>query len=114
MSLQRSLIPHDHRPILDRLPSRIRFATGTGARGVDRNGRTLERDGNSKIKRPAEAGRLFLISCRRACRLGRDSVSAGRVFDLGFDPAGRASDLDFDSADLVYRWASCFLSKLEN
>src|SRR5258705_13418427 len=29
MSLQRSLIPHDHRPILDRLPSRIRFATGT-------------------------------------------------------------------------------------
>jgi len=30
MSLQRSLIAHDHRPILDRLPSRIRFATGTG------------------------------------------------------------------------------------
>src|SRR5258708_7889571 len=29
MSLQRSLIAHDHRPILDRLPSRIRFATGT-------------------------------------------------------------------------------------
>src|SRR5258707_5786877 len=25
----RSLIAHDHRPILDRLPSRIRFATGT-------------------------------------------------------------------------------------
>lgn len=61
---------------------------------------------DSKIKRPAEAGRLFLICCRRACRLGRDSVSAGRVFDLGFDPAGRASGLDFDSADLVYRWAS--------
>jgi hypothetical protein len=30
MSLHRSLIAHDHRPILDRLPSRIRFATGTG------------------------------------------------------------------------------------
>jgi hypothetical protein len=30
MSLQRSLIAHDHRPILDRQPSRIRFATGTG------------------------------------------------------------------------------------
>src|ERR1700704_3969606 len=29
MSLQRSLIARDHRPILDRLPSRIRFATGT-------------------------------------------------------------------------------------
>ena len=29
MSLQRSLIAHDHRPILDRLPSRIRFAAGT-------------------------------------------------------------------------------------
>ena len=57
-------------------------------------------------ERPAEVSRLFLISCRRACRLGRDSVSAGRVFDLGFDPAGRASGLAFDSADLVYRWAS--------
>src|SRR5467141_3216221 len=33
MSLQRSLIAHDHRPILDRLPSRIRFATGTGIHG---------------------------------------------------------------------------------
>ena len=61
-------------------------------------------------KGPAEAGRLFLISCRQACRLGRDSVSVGRAFDLGSDPAGRASGLDFDSADLVYRWASCFLS----
>jgi hypothetical protein len=34
MSLQRSLIAHDHRPILDRLPSRIRFATGTRSRGA--------------------------------------------------------------------------------
>jgi hypothetical protein len=31
MSLQKSLIAHDHRPILDRLPSGIRFATGTGS-----------------------------------------------------------------------------------
>ena len=66
-----------------------------------------------RIKRPAEAGRLFLIFCRRACRLGRDSVSVGRVFDLGFDPVGRAFGLDFDSADRA--WAdsglsSCFLS----
>ena len=30
MNLQRSLIARDHRPILDRLPSGIRFATGTG------------------------------------------------------------------------------------
>src|SRR5712675_1666580 len=33
MSLQGSLIAHDHRPILDRLPSRIRFATGTPWKG---------------------------------------------------------------------------------
>lgn len=66
-------------------------------------------DEQRAVLRP-EAGRLFLISCRRACRLGRDFVSVGRVFDLGFDPVGRASGLDFDSADLVYRWASCFLS----
>src|SRR5260370_41580388 len=43
MSLQRSLIAHDHRPILDRLPSRIRFATGTAAR---RNVRGLIRLAN--------------------------------------------------------------------
>jgi len=36
MSLQRSLIAHDHRPILDRLPSKIRFATGTvGSRPIE-------------------------------------------------------------------------------
>jgi hypothetical protein len=39
MSLQRSLIAHDHRPILDRLPSRIRFATGTGAKTLTLGGR---------------------------------------------------------------------------
>ena len=36
MSLQRSLIAHDHRPILDRLPSGIRFATGTSRQTVVR------------------------------------------------------------------------------
>src|ERR1700756_5588680 len=30
MSLTRSLIPQEHRPILDQLPVRLSFATGTG------------------------------------------------------------------------------------
>jgi hypothetical protein len=31
-------------------------------------------------------------------RLGRDFASVGRVSDLGSDPVGPASDLDFDFA----------------
>jgi hypothetical protein len=47
-------------------------------------------------KRPAQAGRLFFFIS--PYRLGHDFASVGRVSDLGSDPVGPASDLDFGSA----------------
>src|SRR5665647_1177057 len=98
---------HSSKTPVPQLPERISFQPSMHLQ-ISPYRRALQR-----TKRPAEAGRLFLISCRRACRLGRDSVSVGRVFDLGFDPVGRAFGLDFDSADRAWAGSglsSCFLS----
>src|SRR6202049_591148 len=61
MSLQRSLIAHDHHPILDRLPSRIRFATGTSEDRVTHSGRHWQFSDAAIAPRPLRAPRPPII-----------------------------------------------------
>jgi hypothetical protein len=61
MSLQRSLIARDHRPILDRLPSRIRFATGTGANAASQMPRVAQDGYGSSLCENAREQRMRRI-----------------------------------------------------
>ena len=51
----------------------------------------------SLVKKTARLSGPFVLFTS-PYRLGRDFASVGRVSDLGSDPVGPASDLDFGSA----------------
>jgi hypothetical protein len=78
MSLQRSLIAHDHRPILDRLPSRIRFATGT-IKNWERYGL---KSWIEAAKRRLHHNVLAIALANKLARIAWAVLAKGRAFEL--------------------------------